>query len=573
VLVLESRSAALDVSGDITTSSSPSPSAPARVPRSLRDAASFPPTPDARKDAAAWARVLRIAAKELSAAARESSSWDHETQVEVLTALDEAARLTAVAKSPVLAAQEARGAWRQAGVRSFADLRARTTRAGRGAARREVEAARAVQELEGGLDALASGAMTTVHAERLGAIAGRLPEEQQEALLTGEGARAVKRLAERYDATRFARKVEDLAASLSARELENAHQDARRRRRLDLTSTADGMTRVTGLLDAVAGHTLQLALDAASPRPGADDQRTRGQRQADALHELASAMLAEPQGPGNARPHVLVTMSAETFRAAREHLAAATHTPSHDEADRAAGLPAAPAVRLQDGPLLPLSELGRVLCDSSIARLVIAADSEPLDLGRSQRVFTPAQRRAVIARDGGCAWEGCAMPARYCEVHHLDWWDADHGHTDVSRGVLVCVFHHHELHRHHLDLVRIEATGPPGKRHTRPPAIRRAGPDPNDQEGPTPQGRAGPAAQEHPPQDLLGRADALEPGRARYRTVPRATTRTQREEARRARLLADARSRRRGRQGDQSAPGDQGAPGERGEWERAPDTA
>src|SRR5690606_17263768 len=233
------------------------------------------------------------------------------------------------------------------------------------------------------------------------------------------------RLAERYDATRFAAKVEDLAASLSARELEDAHQEARRRRRLELTSTADGMTRVTGLLDAVAGHTLQLALDAASPRPGADDERTRGQRQADALDELASAMLAEPQGPGNARPHVLVTMSAETFRAAREHLAAGSHTQAHASGGGATDLPDPPVVRLQDGPLLPLSELGRVLCDSSIARLVIAADSDPLDLGRSQRVFTPAQRRAVIARDGGCAWEGCAMPARYCEVHHLDWWDAD----------------------------------------------------------------------------------------------------------------------------------------------------
>src|SRR5690606_40974926 len=291
------------------------------------------------------------------------------------------ARLTAVAKSPVLAAQEARGAWRQAGVRSFADLRARATRTGRGAARREVEAARAVQELEGGLDALASGAMTTVHAERLGAIARRLPEPHKATLLTGEGAERVKRLAERLDANRFARKVEDLAASLSARELEEAHQDARRRRRLDLTSTADGMTRVTGLLDAVAGHTLQLALDAASPRPAADDQRTRGQRQADALHELASAMLAEPQGPGNARPQVLVTMSAETFRAAREHLAAATHTQAHASSGGATDLPDPPVVRLQDGPLLPLSELGRVLCDSSIARLVIAADSEPLDLG------------------------------------------------------------------------------------------------------------------------------------------------------------------------------------------------
>src|SRR5690606_27722765 len=110
--------------------------------------------------------------------------------------------------------------WRQAGVRSFEDHRARTTRAGRGAARREVAAARAVQELDGGLDALAAGTLTPVHAERLGAIAGRLPAQQKAALLSGESAERVKRLAERLDATRFAAKVEDMAATLSARQVE-----------------------------------------------------------------------------------------------------------------------------------------------------------------------------------------------------------------------------------------------------------------------------------------------------------------------------------------------------------------
>src|SRR5690606_21449347 len=147
--------------------------------------------------------------------------------------------------------------------------------------------------------------------------------------------------------------------------------------------------RISGLLDQVAGHIFQVALDAASPRPAADDERTRGQRQADALHTLASTMLAEAKGPGHARPHVLITMTAETFEAARAHLAAATHAPEHASsvpdrsvtADRdgsrapAAGqeIGPAPAVRYHDGPLLPLSELGRTLCDSQIARLVVSA--------------------------------------------------------------------------------------------------------------------------------------------------------------------------------------------------------
>jgi len=513
------------------TAATPREARVARVPVALREAARFPVEPDPAGDAATWARVLSVAVKEIATAARGASTWSPAAQSEVLGALDEAVRLAAVAKAPVLAAQEARGAWRQAGVRSFEDFRARETRAGRAAARREVEAARTLRELDGGLDALAAGTLTPVHAERLGSIASKLAEPQKAALLTGPGAEQVKKLAERLDAPRFAARIEDLAASLSPLALEDAHQDARRRRHLELSPTADGMTRISGLLDAVAGHSLRLALDAASPRPAADDERTQGQRQADALQSLAAAMLSEAKGPGSARPHVLVTMSAETFRSAREHLEVASHVRRGEaglggrsgasggglEADgerTSTDLGPAPAVRCQDGPLLPLSELGRTLCDSQVGRLVVSAESEPLDLGRSQRVFTPAQRRAVVVRDGGCAWEGCSMPSRFCEVHHLDWWDEDHGHTDVGRGVLVCVFHHHELHRRNLDLERTSAPDPP------------------------------------PGEALPG-----EPGfsgepalvRPRYRAVPRSLTRERREAARRARLLdgvrADAASR------------------------------
>jgi len=227
-------------------------------------------------------------------------------------------------------------------------------------------------------------------------------------------------------------------------------------------------------------------------------------------------------------------MTADTFTTVRDHLNAAADKES-----------TGPVVRYQDGPLLPLSELGRTLCDSQIARLIIGADSEPLDLGRSSRLFTPAQRRAVIARDGGCAWDGCAMPARFCEVHHLDWWDDDHGHTDTRRGVLVCPFHHHELHRHHLDLTREE---PPDT--TRPRRLDVQGtalsPD-GEPPGFDLQGSAPPAANsEAPPGTDPPSIDPALPGelhrRVTYRRVPRSQTRLARESAKRARLLADVRA-------------------------------
>lgn len=69
----------------------------------------------------------------------------------------------------------------------------------------------------------------------------------------------------------------------------------------------------------------------------------------------------------------------------------------------------------------------------------------------------------MVARDRQCAWNGCSVAARYCEVHHVRWWHRDRGPSDVSNGVLLCSFHHHEVHRLDLDVERVlgaRETGP-----------------------------------------------------------------------------------------------------------------
>jgi hypothetical protein len=89
----------------------------------------------------------------------------------------------------------------------------------------------------------------------------------------------------------------------------------------------------------------------------------------------------------------------------------------------------------------------RIACDANILPAVLGGPSETLDLGRSQRTASPAQRRMLNLRDKGCV--KCGRPAKWCEAHHIDFWVRDHGPTDIDNLSLLCP----ECHRlmHHSD--------------------------------------------------------------------------------------------------------------------------
>jgi hypothetical protein len=61
------------------------------------------------------------------------------------------------------------------------------------------------------------------------------------------------------------------------------------------------------------------------------------------------------------------------------------------------------------------------------------------------RTATPAQRRFLAARDGGCVIPGCHAPPGWCDAHHVDWWSTG-GATDVTNLALVCGRHHTDVH-------------------------------------------------------------------------------------------------------------------------------
>jgi hypothetical protein len=77
-----------------------------------------------------------------------------------------------------------------------------------------------------------------------------------------------------------------------------------------------------------------------------------------------------------------------------------------------------------------------------------------LDVGRTKRLATPAQERAVIARDRRCVF-GCNSPPDWCEVHHNHPWE-NGGLTNIENLSLVCKQHHHLVHEGGWSLRRVD---------------------------------------------------------------------------------------------------------------------
>ena len=99
-----------------------------------------------------------------------------------------------------------------------------------------------------------------------------------------------------------------------------------------------------------------------------------------------------------------------------------------------------------DGTTLTAGEARRLACQAGLIPAVLGGKSEPLDLGRRRRLFSPAQRLALAMQHPTCRAEGCTVPATWCEAHH--WrrpWVQD-GRTDLADGKLLCPWHHHRAH-------------------------------------------------------------------------------------------------------------------------------
>jgi hypothetical protein len=214
------------------------------------------------------------------------------------------------------------------------------------------------------------------------------------------------------------------------------------RRELSIAVDPTGMVIIRGQLDPANGAAFKAAIDAMSaPTPvekdgtnggtgalSVPDERSKRQRQADAAGAIGRMILAGI-GAGRAeidRPRIVI------------------HLPANESE--------------QTGPLTP-AWIARFACDSIVETL----DTKNLFLGHSARTASPAQRRFLIARDGGCVIPACHTPGAWCDAHHVRWW-SDGGATDVDNMAMVCPRHHTDIHSGTWSLTMIN-----GEPWARPP--------------------------------------------------------------------------------------------------------
>jgi hypothetical protein len=211
---------------------------------------------------------------------------------------------------------------------------------------------------------------------------------------------------------------------------------ARRRRERSLRTRWDedeGMLHVWGQIPDADGALVRKAIDALageSPRAKAGGfVESYERRCADALVRLCALEAGSPSRPDCANVTVYVDASV---------LAA-------DEG----------AATVEGGIAIPPEVVRRLTCDGRV-RTAVTRGGATIGVGRARRTVPAWLHDELMRRDVGCRWDGCTS-TRWLHAHHIKHW-AHGGNTDTDNLVMLCGFHHREVHDGGADL-RLAANG------------------------------------------------------------------------------------------------------------------
>jgi len=305
-------------------------------------------------------------------------------------------------------------------------------------------------------EATRSGEVLSGQAEAITAVLDDLPEDfptevvrEAQQMMVGFAAthnsaelrRLTSRLVEVLDP--------DTAEQRDAARLEREHRLAMRNRHLVFSYDHHGSVVFRGSLPVAEAEPFIRIIDAytAATKRGLDrldphaEHVTPGMRRADALMAMVNHHSQESLAPthGGDRPRIVLTMSYDKL------------------------LKQCVDAALAGSGQRITASAARQLCDADLLPAVLGGPSEILDVGRAQRLVTPAIRAALELRDGGCVFPGCDKPPAACHAHHiLPWWAG--GPTALSNLALLCPHHHGILEPGHDPTtdrwkVRLRTTG------------------------------------------------------------------------------------------------------------------
>jgi hypothetical protein len=334
----------------------------------------------------------------------------------------------------------------ETGARDAAAWLAHQARLDRGPVRRDGELATALDDRWTRLGAaLGAGVVNVAQARVCVEVLAELPADLDPTLVDAVEEQLVV-LAEQWaphDLKVLGRKLleaidPEVADAHEAKKLTEQERRAHEATSLRFHRVGDGVTRIVANLPDQVANRLATYLDAfTSPRHGDQTQggseppvsSTESRGPAHVQRGHAFAALLEHLDPDKLPAHggdattIIITIGLAELRA---RLAAGTVI-GHD-VDR-----------------LSAAETRRLACNADLIPAVLGTNGEVLDLGRSSRLFTRAQRKALRIRDQRCRAEGCGAPVAWTEAHHKNPW-AHGGPTDLTNGICLCSFHHHRCH-------------------------------------------------------------------------------------------------------------------------------
>ena len=281
-------------------------------------------------------------------------------------------------------------------------------------AKQDSATARGLSEMPALADSLAEGRVNIEHA----AIVANAAE-----LVSAEIAQELVKTAEAMPADLFARKAREFVGRhTSASAAEERHAQQRARRAGWHKTHGDGSVEIHARFDKATGEHVLAAWRRTTDRLWHDDggrdgspdeKRTHTQRRADALAELICT--TTPEQSTHPKHHVHLVWNLDE-----------------------------PHATWLDGAPLPDSVLMQLGPTAEVIGHVFAGAGQHLWQGRTKRLATEAQWRALIAATRGC--NRCGATIDRCQAHHQHEW-MNGGGTDLPNLELLCHTCHGHAHR------------------------------------------------------------------------------------------------------------------------------